>query len=336
MYILPVRDQNYYSETLLAMGVAAAFNVFPSYHGGAFTFPDTGDEPIQFPYAALEGETEQPPFSYHRFKASAIKALGGAQMVDAISRQWNDTEPTYQEVMPLICALDEPNWKSTRFAVGKLWSGAATFRPQAAKGAGSTKADGTITADTIRDFWLKEALRAIGFLTFAATKLLMREAQVARWLIFVPCVPDVRFTDQMLHQPDLESAARTQLMAHIIASRLQIPRLFVQQYAELNPLARTPFQHFGLETMGLSADTLSELEGWCYALGNYNLQQQTDISRWMLDVLAHKDIRALSKINMRIFETTKNNRFIRPLSESAIDDLLTCVRIVDANQSEPA
>lgn len=310
-----------YADTLLALGISAAFNVEPRYNGSNYLFPETGDEPISFPVSAGE-DYPDPPFTYHRFKDSALKALAGANMVAMLAEQWQQFEPTYVEVMEVI-RLGYDFKKSRFWKAPTLMTGSATFRPAGSKG--------SIAEPTLKEFWLLDALRAIGFLTFAAPKLLRAESSVCRWIVFVPVIPHYDFSGAMLHQPDLEIGSRTELAAHLIASQLGIPRLYVTQYAELNPLARTPIRIYALESRHFTVQFTEKMFKVAYALGRYPKAEQQKLCRWLLDAIEQVDMLKIgdfvSKYNIDI--TLRN--YAMPIFEtSMVDEIITSERLIDA------
>lgn len=274
-----------YADTLLALGICAAFDVTPDWKSGNYDFPAEGSEPIQFPFVA---DDPVPPFTFHKFHAVAVKNLGGRGMIESLEKQWNETQPTYDEIIPLVCN-PSTNWSKTRFwSVESRWTGAATFRPTGSKG--------SVDEPTLKEFWLLDALRAIGFFTYASPKLLMKESPLARWLVFVPVVPDTDFQYSMLHTPDLEIGSRVELQAHIVGSRYAIPRIQVAQYAELNPLARTLMRLYALEPRhDLENEPLDELQTINYNMKYYSIADQQKLTRWLIEAVERRSTKALAR-----------------------------------------
>ena len=291
-----------YADTLLCIGIGAAFGVSAQWNGMNYSFPDSGLEPIQFPECALDQAFSEPPFTYHRFKRAAINALGGRRLLETLGSLWNASEPRYYEIIELV--LPSPtmtDWTLTRFHHGG-YIGAATFRPLAMKGFNNTKAAGLGALTSQREIWLLDALRAIGFLTYAQPKLLPREAATALWLIFVPVLPDEQFSSRLLHMPDFIASTRTQIAAHLVASDLRIPRLQIAQYAELNPLARTIFGVFALENLFWPAeavDLFMQINRFLCALP---LSAAGGLSSDLLRVVESRDISALSRLSIGLAE----------------------------------
>lgn len=319
-----------YSDTLLALGIAAAYNVVPQYAGRAYQFPDTGDDLIAFPQRAEEGEEVQVPFTYHRFKDSAITALAGHSLVEGLTALWHEYEPTYAEILEYVLPVPTiTDWSKTRFAKGG-YVGSATFRPLAQKGYNNTKADGLGTAVGEKEFWLLDTLRAIGFLTFAQPKLYRRESGECRWQVFVPCVPDERFCAELLRVGELETSVRTQVAAHLIASELQIPRLEVAQYAELNPLARTVMKLFTLQPNSLSDAAIRDLRMVNSSLNNIT-SDATQIAIHLLHVLDDGSHHHLAKLSMLLahWQMNKPNAFIKVLQSETVTELVTCAKLYE-------
>lgn len=288
--------QDTYADTLLVLGICAAYNVQPlRYSGTAFVLPESASAPNQFPETSPDAA--EPPYLYHRFMDIAVTSLGGGGMLNLLREYWNTTMPQYDEVMAMVSPLiPEPkSWKATRFyQVEKRFTHSAAFRPHQAKGANDSKArfsDGV----NLAEFWLVDALRAFGFLLYASAKKLQREAPSCRWLVFVPCWPTYAFQDAMLHQPDLEVGVRYQAMAHLIGSELSIPHLFSTQYAELNPLARTPFKFFTLSPLNLTFSQANSLKKLVYELRQFSRPEQSEMTAKLLAVIENKNTDALWK-----------------------------------------
>lgn len=316
-----------YEDTLLALGIAAAYNVQPQYHGNNYIFPDDGDLPIRFPLKQKEEDPFDPPFNYHRFKASGVYALGGGGLLSDLESQWNDTEPTYAEVIDLVLSFNEPDWKKTRFwNVQKRHATSATFRPLATKGQNQTKAD-SIRIKTVREFWLYDALRAIGFLTYAQPKLLIQEAATSRWLVFLPCHPVEAYCDSMLRQPDLRSAAVTLCMAHLIAAEMNIPEVYVAKYAELHPNARTTLGALSIEPPNLDQSTIDDLKRFLYSLDSLPLAEADRLASNLLNVLERQDLASLAQINLTAASLNTRGARVYGLSENTLTDLITCERL---------
>lgn len=327
-----------YADTLLALGISAAFGVELNWRGMSYEFSSQGEEPIEFPFTALEGDSLDVPFTYHRFKDFAISQFGGRDLLQGLSSLWNEYQPSYEEICNLVMpAPSMTDWKKTRFHKGG-YVGAATFRPLNMKGYNSTKADGLGTAVGISEIWLLDALRAIGFLTYAQPKLLDREAPTSRWLVFVPVVPDERFSAMMLHQRDLESSVRTQVLAHCIASECKIPLLRVAKYAELHKQARTVFGIFSLQTNKLSENALKNIVSINSAISMLQLADASQLAEDLLAILDNHDVEAIGRVSRQLAEYRMSPRFhsqIMPLFDTqTIDELMTCDFLINANASK--
>lgn len=313
-----------YGDTLLALGIAAAFDVQPQYTGSSYVFPEVAADPIRFPVRQLEGETFDPPFNYHRFKWSAVTAFAGFKLLQQLEASWNASEPTYEEVMRLILRLDEPDWQSTRFwQVENRTSGSATFRPLSIKGQNSTKADGVRIA-TPKEFWLYDALRAIGFLTFAQPKLLPQEAQTSRWMVFVPVEPVFAFSDTLLRQPDSRTNIATQILAHLIASEMEIPEVRVAKYAELNPKARTIMSVFDLQPLALSQTAIEDIRRFVYSSSQLHIAKVSPLLKPVLDALDGSELRNLHQITTTPFLLNVQGARLHTIGQNTLSELITC------------
>lgn len=316
--VLPVFDP--YADTLLALGIAAAYNVQPSYHGSNYLFPAAGDAPIAFPVSAGEDDP-QPPFTFHRFQHTAIRALGGRKMLETLETQWNEAAPQYAEILPLLWP-GAVNYAETRFwHIKPHWTGAATFRPQGVKG--------SVEEPTLKEFWLLDALRAIGFLTYASPRLFPLEASTCRWLVFVPVVPNAIFRDAMMRYGDMEVGIRAQLLAHTIASELGIPRVQCVQYAELNPLARTPLKFFALEPRAMAFEALQELKRVNAQFRLLRRPEQARLAGLLVDALERQDTTALMKLTTALSPYTMRGD-MQPMDTNLVSALMTSARLVES------
>lgn len=319
-----------YADALLALGVAAAYGARAHYRGGYYEIEAGNAEPLSFP-SVEKGEVEavNPPHTFHKFKLSAIDMLGGKRLLPALRAQWDALQPLLGEIKPLLAPGFE-DWKRTRFYNVRLrWSGAATFRPMAAKGYARTKASAPGSASATPEFWLLDALRAFGFLTYAQPKLLLRESSLCRWLVFVPATPEPRFSMKLLRQPDLECGARTRAMAHLVASELFIPRVFATQYAELNFLSRTPFYRFTIEPRAFSLDAVFHLKAVVYSLKQYALVDQARMAQQLLDVIEQGDTGALATFVAR-YMSDRETHALHSITTRQLDELLLAGRVVEA------
>lgn len=222
-----------FADTLLALGISAAYGVTPEFLGSAYVFPDHAAVPIRFPEMAQEDETPQPPTTYSRFHWYALTALKGAKNTQWLQQDWNQTLPEYAELWPLLEGADP---RQSRFwDVPKRASTAAAFRPHQPK---SVDAGGTTT---VHEFWLFDALRAIGWLSYAITIYLPDESATCRYLITVPTVPV-----QITGMTGVNSRLAALCMLYFVAAENGVRMLRIAQYAEMNRFSRSAFGQYGL------------------------------------------------------------------------------------------
>jgi hypothetical protein len=324
----------FYSDTLLALGIAAAYDAAPVYTGTNYVFPETGLEPIKFPVMQLENEPLDVPFNYHRFKSSAISAFAGRKLLEFLEDMWNTMLPTYDEVAELVMRVGAPDWPETRFwnQSGNNIISTATFRPLSMKGQNNTKASG-IAIKTLGEFWLLDALRAIGFLTYAQPKWLTQEAATARWLVFVPVLPNVEFSHRFLHTANGRTSIATQVQAHLLAAELVIPRLFVAKYAELNPMARTIMSIFGIEPRSISQPTIYDLNGVLASAAQLSISEANRVLLSVLKAL-EGDLSEIENVPTAGFRyQQKIGASFRNISVDTLTDLLTCEPLIDLHRA---
>jgi len=241
-----------YADTLLALGIAAAFGVEPEYTGNSYIFPDTANFPIEFP-AKTDGDPS-PPFTFHERKFYTINALKGGKNFEKLSGNWNEITPEYEDVWRII--LGDVEFRKTRFYdVPKRWSTAATFRPHQPKSEDPNK------VVTTREVWVVDALRAIGFVTYATTIYLDTESPTSRYLVAVPAVP-TQIINWGFH-PKTRLNALCCLYAS--SARSQIPMIHVAQYAEMNKFSRTSFgQYMLMRPARMDVETAEQLHSILY------------------------------------------------------------------------
>lgn len=265
--------QDNYSDTLLALGIAAAYNVPCQNRGSLFWFPEGDVAPLPFPESTEE--EPDPPVSYSIHQDYTINSLKGLKNMNKLRETWNSLLPRYGEIWALMQPGFE-DWQQTRFwNTANKWSTAATFRPQGAK---SEDVGG---ATTSREFWLLDALRAFGWVIFARSYRLNKENALNRYLVAIPSEPVLMGS---LYSAECKSVAL--LRIYLAAAQARIRRVEIAQYAELNPFSKTVW---GQYTMMIPELPENVRENLSFILSDftqyYSISEQVRYSQPILDTI---------------------------------------------------